>query len=111
MNNSFSLFGLQCQKITRPPRLVICSSSSTVDNETRSPPSPIKLAIAAESANHPTVDNYNLDNNNDFTLSEKVVHCIGRHVTPEYWLACKACIVFMAGCMVCELTPMSKAAM
>jgi hypothetical protein len=57
------------------------------------------------------VDNYDLDNSDDYTLSEKMVHYIGGHVTPDHWLACKACLVFMAGCMVCKLAPMSKAAM
>ena len=87
------------------------ATSSSDDEETPSPPPPIKLVLATESANYPTVDNYDLENNDDHTLSEKMVHYIGGHVMPDHWLACKACLVFMAGCMVCKLAPMSKAAM
>lgn len=90
----------------------LAASFSSSDDETPSPPPPIKLVLAAESTNHPTVDNYDLDNNDDYTLSEKMVHYLGGHVMPDHWLACKACLVFMAGCMlVGKLAPMSKATM
>jgi hypothetical protein len=43
------------------------------------------------------VDNYNIDSgssggygNDNFTLSEKMVHYLGGHVVPEHWTACKA---------------------
>ncbi len=43
------------------------------------------------------VDNYNMDcgssDDDDFTLSEKMVHYLGGHVVPEHWTACKATLV------------------
>ena len=57
-------------------------------------------------------DNYNLDGkqggNDDFTLSEKMVHYLGGHVVPEHWTACKATLVFFAGSRTSKLTVMNK---
>ena len=58
------------------------------------------------------VDNYNMDcgssDDDDFTLSEKMVHYLGRHVVPEHWTACKATLVFFAGSRTSKLTVMTK---
>lgn len=59
-------------------------------------------------------DNYDLEestSDDDYTLSDKMAHYIGGHITQDHWHACKAVLVFHAGCMVCKLSPMSKAAM
>jgi hypothetical protein len=58
------------------------------------------------------VDNYNMDcgssDDNDFTLSEKMVHYLGGHVIPEHWTACKATLVIFAGSRTSKLTVMTK---
>ena len=53
-----------------------------------------------ETGNSDFVDNYDMDGSNDdneYTLSEKMVHYVGGHVMPEHWVACKAVLVFHAG--------------
>jgi hypothetical protein len=54
------------------------------------------------------LDQYDMDGNDKSSLSDKMVHYIGRHLTREHWLACKACLVFSAGCMVSKMTTMTK---
>ena len=44
----------------------------------------------------------------DFSLSEKMVHYLGGHVSPEHWTACKAVLVFYAGAETCKLSVMTK---
>ena len=53
-------------------------------------------------------DNYDMDNNDEYSLSDKMVHYVGGHIAPEHWPACKACLVFSAGCMVSKMTTMTK---
>jgi hypothetical protein len=60
------------------------------------------------------VDNYDLEEStgdDDYTLSDKMVHYVGGHITQDHWYACKAVLAFHAGCAVCKLSPMSKAVM
>ena len=53
-------------------------------------------------------DKYYMDDNDKYLLSDKMVHYIGEHITPERWPACKACLVFSTGCMVSKMTTMTK---
>lgn len=70
------------------------------------------IHLAAESGNSESfTDNYHLDGNDDYSLSEKMVHYLGGYVTPDHWQACKACLVFQAGCLVSMMSCMSKAPM
>jgi hypothetical protein len=53
-----------------------------------------------ETGNSDFVDNYDMvdgSNDDEYTLSEKMVHYVGGHVMPEHWVACKAVLVFHAG--------------
>jgi hypothetical protein len=56
-------------------------------------------------------DNYEmLDSvDNEYTLSEKMVHYVGGHIMPEHWMACKATLVFHAGATVCQMKPTTEA--
>ena len=60
------------------------------------------------------VDNYHMDSSDvgsieeEFTLSEKMVHYLGGRVVPEHWTACKATLVFFAGAHTSKLTVMNK---
>ena len=50
-----------------------------------------------------SVDNYDLTlgDNDDYSLSEKMVHyCGGGHILPVHWSACKAVLAFYAGSKV-----------
>jgi hypothetical protein len=55
--------------------------------------------------------NYDMLNlvNNEYTLSEKMVHCVGGHVLPENGMACKATLVFHDRATVCQMKPTTKA--
>ena len=81
----------------------------------------ISIAVAAEPAatigvndESGFVDNYRLstggdnEQEDDFSLSEKMVHYLGGHVSPEHWTACKAVLVFYAGAETCKLSVMTK---
>jgi hypothetical protein len=73
----------------------------------------ISINIAAEpnTDNSAFIDNYRLSagaNDDEFTLSEKIVHYLGGHVAPEHWTACKAVLVFHAGVETCKLAVMTK---
>ncbi|KAI2512245.1 hypothetical protein MHU86_2121 [Fragilaria crotonensis] len=60
------------------------------------------------------LDNYELDEDVEdemYSLSDKMVHYIGGEVLPEHWNACKAVLVFQAGCLVSKLNSMTKANM
>jgi hypothetical protein len=37
-------------------------------------------------------DKYDMDGNDKYLLSDKMVHYIGGHIPPERWPACKACL-------------------
>jgi hypothetical protein len=52
------------------------------------------------------IDNYDLDaeGGNDYTLCQKMVHYCGGHIVTEYLPACKAVLVFHAGCAICKLS-------
>ena len=48
------------------------------------------------------------DDDEEFSLSQKMVHYLGGHVAPEHWTACKAALVFHAGAATCKLAVMTK---
>jgi hypothetical protein len=51
--------------------------------------SPLTLTVPAEPTENDFIDNYDLDgNDNDYSLSEKIVHFLGGYTAPEHWLAC-----------------------
>ena len=57
------------------------------------------------------LDNYELEEdveNEMYSLSDKMVHYIGGEILPEHWNACKAVLVFQAGCLVNKLSTMTK---
>ena len=56
------------------------------------------------------IDNYNLDaeGGDDYTLCQKMVHYCGGHIITEHLPACKAVLVFHAGCSICKLSSMTK---
>ena len=55
-------------------------------------------------------DNYDLDaeGGDDYTLCQKMVHYCGGHIVTEHLPACKAVLVFHAGCAICKLSSMTK---
>jgi hypothetical protein len=55
--------------------------------------------------------NYDMLNsvNNEYTLSEKMVLCVGGHILPESGMACKATLVFHNRATVCQMKPTTKA--
>jgi hypothetical protein len=56
------------------------------------------------------VNNYEMltDDNDKYTLSEKMVHHCGGAILPIHWTACKAVIVFHAGSGVSKLKTTTK---
>ena len=74
--------------------------------------SPLTLTVPAEpTTENDFIDNYDLDgNDNDYSLSEKIVHFLGGYIAPEHWLACKAVLVFHAGSKTSKLASMNKRA-
>lgn len=74
--------------------------------------SPLTLTVPAEPTENDFIDNYDLDgNDNDYSLSEKIVHFLGGYIAPEHWLACKAVLVFHAGSKTSKLaSSMNKTA-
>ena len=75
------------------------------------PDLPTVLIIPPEDApDDGHVDNYEMldDVNNDYTLSEKMVHYIGAHIVKQHWAACKAVLCFHAGAYVSTLPTMTK---
>jgi hypothetical protein len=87
------------------------TSFSLPEGETH-PPSVPKLTFPAVSSheNH-FQDNYDIDGENEdaYTLGEKILHYLGGYISPHHWTAIKATIVFKAGATVAKLPPMSKA--
>ncbi len=86
------------------------------------PPNRISLVLPAQDGDahdggRPAsmmVDNYDLEEStgdDDYTLCDKMMHYVGRHITQDHWYACKAVLAFHAGCAVCKLSPMLKAVM
>jgi hypothetical protein len=57
------------------------------------------------------VDNYDLDaeGGGDYTLSQRLVHYCGGHITTDHWIACKAVLAFHAGASLSKLSIMTKA--
>ena len=58
-------------------------------------------------------DNYDMmegENEDTYTLGEKILHYLGGHICQHHWTAIKAVIVFKAGVTVSKLPPMSKSA-
>ena len=52
-------------------------------------------------------DNYydlDAEGGDDYTLCQKMVHYCGGHIVPEHLPACKAVLVFHAGCAICKLS-------
>jgi len=75
--------------------------------------SPLTLSTvpAAEPTENDFIDNYDLDgNDNDYLLSEKIVHFLSGYIAPEHLLACKAVLVFHAGSKTSKLASMNKTA-
>ena len=56
------------------------------------------------------VDNYSLDadDGGEYTLCQKMVHYCGGHIAVEHLAACKAVLVFQAGCSISKLSSMTK---
>jgi hypothetical protein len=56
------------------------------------------------------VDNYDLtlDDNDEYSLSEKMVHYCGGHILQVHWSACKAVLAFYAGLRVSKSKPSKK---
>lgn len=83
------------------------------------PPNRISLVLPAQDGDahgggrpaSTMVDNYDLEEStgdDDYTLSDKMVHYVGGYITQDHWHACKAVLAFHAGCAVCKLSPMTK---
>ena len=76
------------------------------------PPSSNNLRIPADDTDIDCehIDNYDmLDSVDDeYTLSEKMVHYVGGRVLQEHWIACKATLVFHAGSVTNKLAPTTK---
>ena len=69
------------------------------------------LTVSAEPTENYFIDNYDLDgNDNDYLLSEKIVHFLSGYIAPEHLLACKAVLVFHAGSKTSKLASMNKTA-
>ena len=81
------------------------------------PPQRIDLVVGADAtgmAGANLLDNYDLEENLDddqYTLSDKIVHCIGGQIFPVHWNAVKIVLVFKAGCEVSAMHTMTKACM
>jgi hypothetical protein len=56
------------------------------------------------------IDNYvsDAEGGDNYTLCQKMVHCCGGHIVTEHLPACKAVLVFHAGCAICKLSSMTK---
>jgi len=87
------------------------------DNDDDAPPSislnvPVEPASNLDNDDSVFVDNYHLstsgEDEDEFSLSQKIVHYLGGHVAPEHWTACKAALVFHAGAATCKLAVMTK---
>ena len=71
------------------------------------------LNVPAEAAvfDQEFLDNYDLDveGDDDYTLSQKIVHYCGGIITPSHWIACKACLAFFAGAATSKMWTTTKA--
>jgi hypothetical protein len=83
----------------------------------RCPPSAIQGTIINappigenDHLNENFVDNYSLDadDGGEYTLCQKMVHYCGGHIAVEHLAACKAVLVFQAGCSISKLSSMTK---
>ena len=85
---------------------------SSIDDEGTPPKVGEKFTVAAEMVDTRFQDNYDMEGDNEdaYSLSEKIVHYLGGYICPHHWTSIKAAIVFKAGSSVSELPPMSKAA-
>ncbi len=56
------------------------------------------------------IDNYNLhcEGDDDYTLSQKMVHYSGGIILSKHWAACKAVLCFQAGASTSKLNSMTK---
>jgi hypothetical protein len=88
------------------------------DEDPSCAPAPGVIAFPADDAdgvgsnNEGFIDNYDMLDSVDseeYTLSEKMVHYVGRHIMPEHWMAWKATLVFHAGATVCQMKPATEA--
>ena len=68
----------------------------------------LDVPVTADTENF--IDNYDLDaeGGDDYTLCQKMVHYCGGHIVPEHLPACKAVLVFNAGCAISKLSSMTK---
>ena len=68
-------------------------------------------SCVAEPFDEEFVDNYEMltGNNDQYSLSEKMVHHCGGAILPVHWCACKAVLAFYAGSGVSKLKTTTKA--
>lgn len=73
-------------------------------------PTSVVLGGAEDAPEDDHIDNYDMldDVDDEYTLSEKMVHYLGGHVMPEHWTSCKAVLVFHAGASISKLATMTK---
>ena len=81
------------------------------------PPSRIELQVGADATGMTVanlLDNYDLEENLDndqYTLSDKIVHYVGGQIFPVHWNAIKIVLMFKAGCEVAAMHMMTKPCM
>ena len=68
-------------------------------------------SCVAEAFDEEFIDNYEMltGNNDQYSLSEKMVHYCGGAILPVHWCACKAVLAFHAGSGVSKLKTTTKA--
>ena len=111
---SHTSFGRQFYCLFDSSDIPNTDANMVVPTPTRTTPERIHLDdLPTEATESNLADNYDMDgsNSDDYTLSDKMVHFCGGHVTREHWAACKVCIIFMAGCLVTRMSTSSKEVM
>ena len=70
----------------------------------------LNVPIEAAVFDQEFLDNYDLDaeGGDDYTLSQKMVHCCGGNITQTHWIACKACLAFFAGASTSKMLTTTK---
>ena len=72
-------------------------------------PASVLAVRAVDAPDNEHINNYDMlnDVDDDYTLSEKMVHYVGGHIMPEHWRVCNAVLVFHAGAGVSKLATMT----
>ena len=99
---------------------IVCDSYTIMDDDDEerepvflTPPSRIELRVGADAtgmAGANLLDNYDLEENLDddqYTLSDKIVHYVGGQIFPVHWNAVKIVLMFKSGCEVATMHTMT----